>query len=204
MRIGVVSDVHGNAGGLQCALERMGDVDELVCLGDIVEEFRFSNEAVALLRERGAKCVLGNHDMGLLGVHGERARSATDVDQALVRWLASHPLSIDTTIEGQRLVMTHASPCPPHNQYVMAHSPEVRRIATIEADLVLIGHTHCQMIQQVGRSLVVNPGSVGQARDPKNGRQLSYAVINVSASDIHVAIDDYTIESHRSPRGEIT
>ena len=147
-----MSDVHGNAAGLARALERMGDVDELLCAGDIVEEFRFSNETVAMLREREARCVLGNHDIGFLGPHGVRARAADHVDADLVAWLASHPLTIDTIVNGKRLVLTHASPCPPHNQYVLPHSPELKRIAQIDADFVIIGHTHKQMVERVGRA----------------------------------------------------
>jgi putative phosphoesterase len=189
VRIGIVSDIHGNAAGLAAALERMGDVDELLCAGDVVEEFRFDNEAVAILRDREARCVLGNHDVGLLGAHGVRARAAAHVDQSLVAWLASHPLSIDTIVAGKRLVLTHASPCPPHTQYVIPMSPELRRIGEVDADFVVIGHTHRQMATRVGRPLVINPGSAGQARDHSNGKRLSYAVLDATTDE--VVFDDY-------------
>jgi putative phosphoesterase len=191
VRIGIVSDVHGNAAGLSRALDLMGDVDELLCVGDIVEEFRFSNEAVAILRERQARCVLGNHDIGLLGEHGRRARSAAHVDPALVEWLAAQPLTVDAMVEGHRMVMTHASPCAPYTQYVLPNSPEMKRIRDVDADLVVIGHTHRRMVNRVGRPLVVNPGSVGQARDPRNGNRLSYAVLEIGRDGIDVAFEDY-------------
>lgn len=199
MRLGIVSDIHTNAVGLATALERMGDVDELLCVGDVVEEYRFGNDAVELLRERGARCVLGNHDVGLLAPHGQRARSAPHVRQDLVDWLAKHPLTIDVRVggpggrgrdgRGKRLLMTHASPCPPHTQYVVAISAELKRIADVDADYVIIGHTHAQMATRVGRALVINPGSAGQARDPSNGRRLSYAVLDTETDE--VTIDDY-------------
>jgi putative phosphoesterase len=197
LRIGIVSDIHGNFDGLSAALDLMGDVDELLCAGDVVEEFRFSNETVALLRDRGARCVLGNHDLGLLGHHGARARAAAHVDHGLVAWLASQPLSYDVTVDGKRLLMTHASPCPPHTQYVARHSPELRRIAEVEADYVVIGHTHAQMAVRVGRALVVNPGSAGQARDPVNGKRLSFAVLDTGADA--VTIHDYDDDLHTVP-----
>jgi len=178
----------------------MGDVDELLCAGDVVEEYRFDNESVAMLRDRSARVVLGNHDAGFLGVHGARARAAADVDQELVAWLASQPLTIDTTVHGKRLVLTHASPCAPYTQYVIPHTAEMKRIGQVDADLVVIGHTHRRAAQRVGRPLVINPGSVGQARDPHNKRRLSYAVLELSSHedlDIHnVTFDDYTVESH--------
>lgn len=195
MRIGIVSDIHGNAAGLACALERMGDVDELLCVGDVVEEYRFSNEAVAILRDRGARCVLGNHDVGLLGAQGVRARAADHVEPALVAWLAAQPMSIDLTLGGKRLLMTHASPCAPHTQYVLPQSPELKRIGEVDADIVVIGHTHQQMVTRVGRPLVINPGSAGQARDHRNGKRLSYAVLDLASEQ--VVIDDYTVEEHQ-------
>jgi putative phosphoesterase len=177
LRIGIVSDVHGNAAGLAAALDRMGSVDLLLCAGDMVEEYRFSNETVELLRNRNAICVLGNHDLGLLGRNGERARRAPHVRADLVEWLASHPLRHDLEVAGKKLLLTHASPCEPYTQYVMRQSPELKRMRDIEADYIVIGHTHAQMAEPVGRAVVINPGSVGQARDHSNGKLLSYAVL---------------------------
>ncbi|MBT7941892.1 MAG: hypothetical protein HN719_00895, partial [Alphaproteobacteria bacterium] len=60
MKLGIVSDLHCNIDGLFQALEIMGQVDELLCLGDSIYEYRFSNEVVALLKERGAHVIQGN------------------------------------------------------------------------------------------------------------------------------------------------
>ena len=76
MKIGIVSDLHCNHAGLAHALETLGDVDELVCLGDSIYEYRFSNDVVETVRRVGARCIKGNHDMVLLGYHGARARAA--------------------------------------------------------------------------------------------------------------------------------
>ena len=65
MRIGIVSDLHCNVAGLSQALDRIGDVDELICLGDSIWEYRFSNEIVRLLKERGVHTILGNHEEGV-------------------------------------------------------------------------------------------------------------------------------------------
>jgi putative phosphoesterase len=189
LRIGIVSDLHGNAVGLRAALDRMGDVDLLLCAGDIVEEFRFSNETVATLRDADAHCVLGNHDIGLLGPHGERARHADHVRPELVEWLARQPLSREFEADGKRIMMTHASPCSPRTQYVVRGSPEMKRLGEIAADYIIIGHTHAQMVERVGRVTVINPGSAGQARDHSNGKRLSYAVLDVTAGTVE--IDNY-------------
>jgi predicted phosphodiesterase len=60
-KLGIVSDVHCNAAGLARALQLMGDIDRLICLGDSIYEYRFSNEVVRLLRECDSEVILGNH-----------------------------------------------------------------------------------------------------------------------------------------------
>ena len=73
MRIGIVSDIHCNAAGLLAALKGMGDVDALICSGDTVYQYRFSNDVLVILRGAGAHLVLGNHDAVVLSRDGPRA-----------------------------------------------------------------------------------------------------------------------------------
>jgi hypothetical protein len=40
------------------------------------------------------------------------------------------------------------------------------------------------MAERVGRALVINPGSTGEARDIANGRRLSYAVLDTSSDEL--------------------
>lgn len=197
VKIGIVSDLHSNAVGLAAALDRMGPVDLLLCAGDMVEEFRFDNELIGLLRERDAHCVLGNHDQWFL--HGWNKRGGIPgADPELVAWMEARPKQIELEVAGRLLLMTHASPCPPYDQYVYAHSPELKRLADVRADYIVLGHTHTQMARQVGEVLVVNPGSAGLAQDPKNGRQLSYAVLDAASGE--VSFDDYRVPA-TSPLG---
>ena len=76
MLIGIVSDLHGNAPALHKAMELMSGVDERICLGDSIREYRFSNEVVALLRDHGFITIQGNHEEVFFSRHGERSRCA--------------------------------------------------------------------------------------------------------------------------------
>ena len=191
MRIGIVSDIHCNIEGLKTALERMGDVDELLCAGDSIFEYRFSNEVVELLGEREARIVLGNHEHVFYGPAGVRARSSASIRPDALNYLVRQPLTIDVQVSGKRLLMTHASPIEPGTQYVYPGSPELQKIAAVDADFVVLGHTHHQMAEHAGRALVINPGSAGDARDLRNGRRLSYAVLDTLSGE--VTFDDYEV-----------
>ena len=186
MRLGIVSDVHGNIEALDIAIARMGDVDELLCAGDACYQFRFSNEVAARLREVGARYVLGNHEEILLSPAGIRAQQSSRVDQELLEWTRGQPSTISTQVGGKRLLMFHATPWQPNRDYLYPSSPELRRLAAEEADYIIYGHTHYQMARRIGRALVINPGSTGDPRDPNNDFQVSYAVLDTQTDAVEI------------------
>ena len=89
-------------------------------------------------------------------------------------------------IDGKRILMVHSTPWEPRGSYVLPTSSELDRFGEADADIVLYGHTHRQVVRRVGRVLVVNPGSAGEARDPSNGRQLSCAVLDTATEEVVV------------------
>lgn len=64
--------------------------------------------------------------------------------------------SIDMTVDGIRI---HVS----HGHEVGAPNPE-RLAAKYDADVIVYGHTHRQLVARVGERLVVNPGAAGARR----------------------------------------
>jgi putative phosphoesterase len=184
LKVGIVSDLHCNVAGLSQALDLMGDVDELICLGDSIWEYRFSNEIVRMLKERGAHTILGNHEEGFLGPQGSRARQANWIDRPLLGWLAERPHRLELRIGRKRLLAIHSTPWEPRGAYVYPHSALLERFGEADADFVLYGHTHHQLVHRLGRVLVINPGSAGDARDSNNGRLLSCAVLDTVTEEV--------------------
>jgi putative phosphoesterase len=186
MRLGIVSDIHCNARGLMRAIELIGDVDELICLGDSIYEYRFSNEVVQLLRERKAQVIVGNHEEYFFGPQGVRARARAGIDPDLADWLLAQPHRRELKTGGKTLLLVHSTPWEPRGAYVHPGSGEMERFGEADADFVLYGHTHQQVVRRVGRVLVVNPGSAGEARDPRNGGQLSCAVLDTASEEVEL------------------
>ena len=186
MKLGIISDLHCNIDGLKQALDIMGSVDELLCLGDSIYEYRFSNEVVALLREREAHVIQGNHEEVFMGPQGVRARSRDTIDQDLLQWLAVQPSRIELDIGGKKVLMVHSTPWEPRGTYVYPHSPQIEKFGEADADFVLYGHTHQQVVRRIGGVLVINPGSAGDGRDHTNDRQLSCAVLDTVSEEVVV------------------
>lgn len=183
MKFGIVSDIHCNVRGLEESLRRMGEIDELLCLGDIVSQTSWSDDVVRTLRRLGAKVVLSNHDVEYLARVADKAVARGTADHELVEWLRGQPERLEFEVCGKTLLMVHAAPWT--YDYVYPGSPQMKRFAEVEADFVLGGHTHTPFAGRIGRALVINPGSAGQRRHvPEGGSLLSCAVLDATTDEV--------------------
>jgi len=179
MRALVISDIHGNFEALRAVTEAER-FDRVLCLGDIVDYGPQPVETVRWVREHVDAFVRGNHDMAVgAGVACRSApafRRLSEESRKLTvpmlseeerGFLAGLPLRRALLFDGVRLEMLHAAPEDPLYQYLPATDREgwTRAVEHLEADIVLVGHTHLQAVLKLGPKLMVNPGSVGLPRD---------------------------------------
>jgi putative phosphoesterase len=184
--VGAVSDVHCNVQTLGRALAELDAMGAQVVLaaGDLVFEYRFSSEVVRMVRERQMPAVAGNHESVLLGPQGVRAREAEHVDPVELDFLARLPYVERPTLGGRVVHLTHASPWEPYSDYLYPDSKLWDGAESLEADVVVAGHTHVPFVRRVGATLVVNPGSIGQLRGA--GARYTYAVIDTEGLDAEI------------------
>ena len=191
MLVGLLSDAHGNHHAVAQALAWLDTrVRQLLFAGDAFSDHRFSNEVVELLRDRDATYVLGNHELSFLGPAGVAARERGDARVDLVDFVAGQPTQVRLVIDGVRVMMVHASPFPPHDQYVVPGHPVLRRTAELDTDVLVLGHAHVPYAVRVGDTMVVNPGSVGRADGPGGDDRLTFAVLDTADRAVrHYALD---------------
>ena len=185
MKIVIVSDLHGNFDALS-ALPELGD--ELWVLGDLVNYGPQPSEVVNFVRAHAAVVVRGNHDQAVGFEADPRCNpryramasatmqvSTAELDQAAKAFLRGLPKTQIVERDGKRFLLCHAIPSDPLYGYCADSSDKWQQeVQSIETDYLLVGHTHTPFIQQVGRTTVVNPGSLGQ---PKTGNpDACYAV----------------------------
>ena len=201
MKIGIVSDIHGNLPGLEMALDIMGPIDKLLCPGDAFDENSFSNDVVRRLRQLDAHYVLGNHEDIFFSSAGSRARNQPNVDKELVDWVAARPHYLELEFEGKELelenktlLLFHSTPWEPYGDYVFPHmTDKLERFSQYDANYMVYGHTHSQLLKQSNDTLIINPGSAGHGRDPNNDRHLSCCVLDTDS-------DAATIHNYPDPR----
>lgn len=186
MKIGIFSDIHAEPQALRRVLDAMPSVDRLLCAGDAVSEYLFCPETVTLLQEAQVQCIQGNHEMTLFGGANEQylERCRAEYAPALLDHLATAPTHFEIEAAGARVLMVHASPWKPFEEYIFPHSAQLQRFATLPYDFVILGHTHIPMVRQVGKVTVINPGSCSQPRD--RDRRGSYAVLDLAMREVTV------------------
>lgn len=187
MRLLIVGDLHANA----AALERVAEAVDAVCfLGDAVDYGPDPAPAVAWVREHADFAVRGNHDEAV--AHGSPTRANLTLRpaaEASARWTREHLAEEDRAFLGQlpvrrtfdfagaRFEMLHGAPSDPLYRYLPPETSERvwrHEVAGVQADWLLLGHTHRPLVRRFGDLTVLNPGSVGQ---PRAGAPLaSYAV----------------------------
>jgi putative phosphoesterase len=174
-RIGLISDVHASPVALAEALQIFAEqrVDDIICAGDIAGYYDSLLPTVQLLAESGCKTIVGNHDQtwleensagGSAGNHAEGINEIRDYLQQL-------PQTLELVVEGKRLFVVHAN--PPSEQHggiklrdrygnlvAERKADWTKSLVDFEHDVLIVGHTHQVYAEQLGRVLVINPGSV--------------------------------------------
>jgi predicted phosphodiesterase len=191
MRVAVISDVHGNYHALEAALKEIdaARVDAVWCLGDTVGYGPRPNECCDLVRDRAGYCLVGNHDLVVLGeltvneFNDEAAAAAIWTAEVLTPESRAFLARLKPFGEVEGVDLFHASARDPVWEYVLTEEAARATLELSAAELVLVGHSHVALaitaddgrveggpapggskINLDGRRLL-NPGSVGQPRD---------------------------------------
>ena len=172
MRVGLISDLHGNAVAVRAVLRALdGEVDRIVCLGDTATLGPHPGEVLGLLRDLGCSVILGNHDDFLLDPRLVQTYTEAPIIAEAVAWcvdqLSDDDLAFVRTfvprLDLDGLALFHGSPRS-HMENLLATTPDdalEEALDGLRATVMAGGHTHLPLLRQHRGALLVNPGSVG-------------------------------------------
>lgn len=196
VRIAVISDIHANLPALEAVLAAIDEAaaEEVWCLGDVVGYGAEPDACAELVRERCDLCLVGNHDLAVLGSLDIGAFSQAAAEA--VAWTREHVAAttldllreLEPSAQREEIALFHASPRDPVWEYVLS-AEQADACFDAQAERIgLIGHSHVSLffvrttvdghpeirgaeagddtLLDLGEgSWLVNPGSVGQPRD---------------------------------------
>ena len=170
-RIGLISDVHSSPVALAEALQIFAgqQVDDIICAGDIAGYYEGLLPTIQLLAGSNCTAIVGNHDQSWLE---KNPAVQSDSDSSEIRnYLQQLPQTLQFSIEGKRLFVVHANPPSEQHGGIKLRNRygeivEERKadwaesLADFDHDVLIVGHTHQVYAEQLGKVLVINPGSV--------------------------------------------
>lgn len=180
MRIAFISDIHGHAVALNAVLDdiQSQQIDQIICLGDVATIGCQPRQALDRLQALNCPTIMGNHDAALL--HPEKAASYYIADTLMPTFHWCHdqlaatdfayfrsfvptlkiPLDDETAVtcyhgspQANTDLIIATTPMEEIEQYFQGH----------QAQIMVGGHSHIQMVRQHNGQWIVNPGSIGNA-----------------------------------------
>ncbi len=207
-KIAVISDIHSNIFALEAVLkdiQRRRNIDEIICLGDVVGYYPYPNQCIELVKEQCSLTMLGNHDAGVIGdepsfyfnpaAYEMITWTQENIKTGHLNWLTTLPRRRTIERNGKSIYLVHGSPFKIFD-YMDPHSEKHWNTTLSEAfkitetDVLMVGHTHVPVRKKYKEKYFLNPGSVGQPRNGVPGAY--YAIMNTSPfniSKIHLKYD---------------
>jgi diadenosine tetraphosphatase ApaH/serine/threonine PP2A family protein phosphatase len=192
-RVALLSDPHANLPAFEAVLTDIDRtaVDQIWCLGDLVGYGAQPDECVALAAERCDLCLIGNHDLVVLGrldiatFSANAAIAASWTRRRIGREALDFLQRLAPQDPTQAIALYHASPRDPVWEYVLSAVLADQCMDAMEARVAAIGHSHVALcfrrsegehaegeLTPAGTEhdlstgeWLINPGSVGQPRD---------------------------------------
>lgn len=179
LRLAILGDAHGNAFALEAVLNevRAAAPDLIINLGDQVWGRADPGRAYALQRDLDVLEVRGNNEEKLtfsaerLGGEGLRFRDwlLAQLPDGATSQLTGLPLT--ATVADGAVLVAHGTPQATDQELLWGWSPngwfmrdpaELRaHLQGVEAEVVVVGHTHREGFTVLDDRLLINAGSVG-------------------------------------------
>ncbi|GEM45126.1 metallophosphoesterase family protein [Deinococcus cellulosilyticus] len=176
MKIAVLSDIHGNLQAFEAVLNDAKDADQIILLGDNVNWGMHSPEVLQRIQSKNVQTLKGNHEIMLLDhLTGQAPVEAYTSDSfaparfwagQLAGWkevIESWPGTLTLSFSGlPDLYFCHASPRSAFDEILLKSDSELKALCQeVKAPFLFAGHTHRQMLKNLGRKTLCTVGSVG-------------------------------------------
>jgi putative phosphoesterase len=182
MRLGILSDIHGNIYALEKVLaqaKKLG-VQALLILGDLTGYYYHTREVLEVLADWPVNGIIrGNHEdylikitEGILSRENILKKYGSSINIALeeisrdqLNYIKNLKETVNVKVDSMDIYLAHGSPWN-HDEYIYpdADIETWQKFNSYRSDFVFLGHTHYPYIH-IGKNIIVaNPGSVGQSR----------------------------------------
>lgn len=216
--LALIGDIHARAVALSAVLDaiRAHGITTGVCTGDVVMRGPEPSQCVAQLRALGWPTVIGNTDRKVAAGNprppdhpasqrvGSRSWTYRHLDPDDLAWVAALPRVARVDLAGVRVVVTHgdAESLPVPLTAATSDRELERQLRVFKADVLVVGHTHLAMTRTVGNGTVVNPGAVGESREPDWEPRWAWLEVTPDGVQVHLEVVENPLAPQRDDTAE--
>ena len=221
MKIGIVSDVHGNAEAFQVVLNEIKDVDQIYCLGDIVGYGADPEYCIERINSMMIPTIKGNHEGALTGELDLRYFNVAA--RKAILWTRKHLqdkyYNYLKNLKKKIVILkdilgVHGSPRQPLWEYILNEQTAQDIFESFDFKIYFIGHSHIagyftfhrknklvhyysassevEFKIKGNNSYIINCGSVGQPRD--GNPKASFAIFDTDSFSVRILRKSYPVE----------
>lgn len=205
MKIGLISDIHGNKKALDAVLKQFEkeNIDKIICIGDLVGGAPMSEEVIQIIINMGSKviAVKGNRERYIIEgmpkvVHDEKMKISDEqlqrnewiknkLSKSSIEFISRLPKEIICEIEGNKIYIAHYPMNEDGNfrRHIKEANVEENEIMfnRIDADIYIYGYTHREVYNFKNRKTYINPGALGC---PGKTNFAPYGILNINKKEI--------------------
>ncbi len=199
MKIGILSDAHGNYRSFLRCLEHFekSKVNHIFYLGDAIgylPNVEVIDELIKL--DKKVSCVLGNHE-DLFINHFENYKEKKiycaniikkNIKNKHIHFINTWPKFISLNINKNKLLFIHGNPAD-HTYGYLYENSDFSEFNT-PYNYIFAGHTHIPFAKQFKNTCYVNVGSCGLPRD--KGSEPSGVILDTKKNDLKIFRYDIT------------
>ena len=205
MKIGIISDIHGNKKALDAVLKQLEkeNIDKIICLGDLIGGAPRSEEVVQKIisMEDRIITVRGNREKYIIEgmpkvVHDEKIKVSDEqlqrnewlkkgLSDSSLEFMTKLPKEIIYETEGKKIYIAHypMNKDGSFRKHIKRASVEENEIIFngIAADIYLYGHTHKEVYNLKNSKTYINPGALGC---PGKTNYAPYGILNINKNKV--------------------
>ncbi|MDD3656114.1 MAG: metallophosphoesterase family protein [Atribacterota bacterium] len=220
LKMGIISDIHGNAEALNAVLNELKNVERIFCLGDIIGYGADPVYCIEKMRELDWLCLKGNHEGAITG-ELDLYYFNEDAKQSL-QWTKKQLNEQNFNyLNGLRRRITiakdilgvHGSPRQPLWEYILDKQTAEEIFIEFDFKVYFVGHSHvagyftfhrenklvryfdatvgAEIILENNHSYIINSGSIGQPRD--GNPQASFIIFDTEKEMVFIRRVSYPI-----------
>ncbi len=224
MKIGFISDIHGNFKAFEAVLDKMASksVDKIICLGDVATLGPQPRQVLKKLRVLEIDCVKGNHDEALFDLENLENYRIPEVLKPTMTWcrdqlngeemdfISKFKKSIDINIDGYNTIIACHGTAKSNTVGILPETSDEDVSDIFDSNDTILqvgGHTHIQMDRVINKSRIVSTGSVGCpflstpkfGEEPNLNLKAQFAIVELENEKISVKLESvpYDLEGYK-------